>query len=60
MNKWEKQNNKKTVSFLRILIRKVLIGKFQIVHFGWWSPGLKGRYNLSLSWNVQDEIEDEE
>ena len=47
--------NKKTVSFLKTFIRKVLNGKFQVISFGFWSCGQKGKYGLSLYWNNNEE-----
>jgi hypothetical protein len=46
---------KNAASFFRSFLRKLSQGKVEIVHFGWWSC-FKGKYTLTLTWRVPDEI----
>lgn len=54
----DKKMNGKALSFLKAFIPKLIQGKFQIVHFGWWKAGQEGKYGLSIYWNNLDELEE--
>jgi hypothetical protein len=57
IKKWEEGMNKKAISFMKKFIIAVTRKRFQVVRFGWWSTGDKGRYGLSLFWENLDETE---
>ena len=57
MNKLDEANNKKAITFFRAFVRSVLKGKFQVIQFGFWNQG-KGKYGLSMSWGVPEELDE--
>jgi hypothetical protein len=57
---WQESNNKKAISFFRAFIRMVLMGRFQVVQWGWWPAGVNGKYGMSLFWKNLDEAEEED
>jgi hypothetical protein len=44
----EQTSKKSPIAFFRKLIRGVLASRFQIIHFGVWSDGVKGEYGVML------------
>ena len=59
LRKWEEKSNKDAVAFFKKFIAAVLKGRFQVVHWGWWSCGQRGKYGVSLYWNNTEETEGE-
>lgn len=50
---YEELQTRKVLSFFRAFIRKLVLGKFQVMHWGWWHIG-NGKYGLSLYWKEKE------
>lgn len=42
--------NKKALSFLQEFIKKLVVRKFQIISWGYWQAGVRGKYTLMITW----------
>lgn len=45
---WEKKQNKDALSFIKILLKKLMIGKIQVLHSGWYEKD--GQYTFRIIW----------
>ncbi len=52
---WEAQQNKKAISLLELVIKKIKAGKVQVVNQGWWDA----RHGNSITARIDVKMKDE-
>lgn len=58
--KYDARKKKNVINELKSIIRAIEEDRFVVGSYGWQPTGLAGRYCLSMSWIIPEEIEESE